>query len=483
MPARPSHARRRTGRRDDDSTETWSGCHHGPMPPTLLDADLARVALVAEQWRRHEETLRLPDRVRAALADDQITALLRSGPNASGFHEWSGHTDTTLALYAMPANRARLAWLLTAVSAQERIVDIGCGSGSIGGRILALKHPDRYAAIEPSERMANAFVGTMEANGITPDRYELHHGSAEDLVLDVVTDVQPTLVLLLEVLEHVRDAGAVLGHVGRSLPTDSDLLISVPVLGRIEAEWGHLSVFDRSRLETLIADAGLRVHWVQPIADQWLFLLLSPTERAPSRLVHLCPPPAGRASSAPEQYMFRQVPIADPATLEPPRGRAVSTRIECGAASVVRMRVLSPERRSPPAATAELLSGERVLERWVLTRTELARATPGPATWIFRRGEAHGRRHRLLAAGEPDALRLTVEARWRRPALTIQRIEAVTSAGEPPVPIQTDDYIGARSAVDALRRSVLSRGRRWMERSRRWVRTARARSARRQPSA
>lgn len=82
---------------------------------------------------------------------------------------------------------------------------------------------------------------------------------------------------------------------------DCCVLFTVPVLGRIEACWGHLSLFDVARVQRMLADAGLVAQHVEVVYDAWLFVLASASEEVPERVVRLAriprptpppPPPA-----------------------------------------------------------------------------------------------------------------------------------------------------------------------------------------------
>lgn len=396
----------------------------------------AVAALVDAQWHQHELALSLPPAVRRAVAEREQAALLVADPLPSGFREWSGHTARTLSLYDAPDNRARLAWLLKAIDDGERIVDIGPGSGSVGGRIIHAKHPQRYAAIESSSGKVAAFRGMTAENDIDDSRYELHHAPAEQVAAAVIADVQPTLVLLLEVLEHVSDPGSLITLAADVMPEDCDLILSVPIVGRIEHEWGHLSVFDRPRLEQLASSAGLSIHWVQPIVDLWLFLVLSKSPQPRPRLARLTGGKStGVTATADTAYFFHQVALAPDATTISCAARTSAQRdLTIGTFSVVRLRVKGAGASLPRTVRVEFAARNRTVERWKLSAREIKRAAPGPRTWVFRRGSDHGRRHRVLdAVATPDTCRITVRAGIRRPAaLELLRVEKLAWVSDPP---------------------------------------------------
>jgi 2-polyprenyl-3-methyl-5-hydroxy-6-metoxy-1,4-benzoquinol methylase len=428
-------------------------------------------ALVEAQWREHDRMLSLPAAVRAAITERDLAELVASTPLQPDFREWSGHTPQTLRLYAAPSNHARLAWLINAVDNDERIIDIGPGSGSIAGRIISTKRPRRYAAIEPSAAKVTAFHGMAGENAIDRSAYELHQGTAEDVVAVVIADVQPTLILLLEVLEHVHDPAGLLTHVAAAMPEDSDLLISVPILGRIEHEWGHRSVFDRTRLERLAAAAGLVVHWIEPIADLWLFLLLSKSSAIRPRVARLsiARGSATRVAVSEPSYFFRQVPLpAETAWLRSGAGREVSAVVEVGEFSVIRLRASADGATQPKSVDMEFTHQQRPIERWALTPSEIQRAVDGTATWVFRRGCDHGRDHQdLEPSARPDGCRITLAATSRRAAeIELQRAEVIGWVSDP-VDTVAPAYAPRLISMRVLASRALRRGRRFVGAARR----------------
>jgi hypothetical protein len=344
-------------------------------------------------------------------------------------------------LYSTPSNQARLAWLLNAVGDNERVVDIGPGSGSIAGRIIRTKKPQRYAAIEPSDGKIRWFHSMADENGIAPTDYELHRATAEQAAATVIADVQPTLVLLLEVLEHVGDPGQLIQAAAATMPDECDLLISVPIVGRIEHEWGHLSVFDRPRLERLAAESGLLIHWVQPIADLWLFVLLSKSPTPRPRLARLSADLSARsreAAVADASYQFRRVTVpAESAIVASGPRKSTHVAIHTGEISVLRIRVDADHSSLPGSVTVDFTSRDEPVERWELADSDLRKAAQGPATWVFRRGAAHGRRHHDLVPGaRPDGFAIRVQAGAFRPAkIELERAEVVAWVSEPVVSI------------------------------------------------
>lgn len=114
------------------------------------------------------------------------------------------------------------------------------------GRLLdALGHEDRVRSI------------------VEKDLYTLEPGDLDDA----------SLVICSEVVEHVPDPELALETLGRALPEDADLLFTVPLLGRLEQVWGHLSIFTAERLQSMLERAGLEALLVEPLADRWVLVV------------------------------------------------------------------------------------------------------------------------------------------------------------------------------------------------------------------
>ena len=82
-------------------------------------------------------------------------------------------------------------------------------------------------------------------------------------------------MICCEVLEHVDDAELALRTLSEALPEGADLLFSVPLHGRLESTWGHLSVFDVARLKEMLDGAGLYAHHVEPLSNAWTLVVAS----------------------------------------------------------------------------------------------------------------------------------------------------------------------------------------------------------------
>jgi 2-polyprenyl-3-methyl-5-hydroxy-6-metoxy-1,4-benzoquinol methylase len=152
------------------------------------------------------------------------------------------------------------------VTPDSAVLDIGAADGSVARALSA--RGCRVVAIE-ADRGAAAAAERFCERVIAED--------VETLDLDAVLQGQRfDFVLLLDVLEHLRDPAAVLTAVGRTLGPGGRIIISVPNVThaalRLELMAGrfrytdaglldrtHLHLFDRPALEELISGAGLDV--------------------------------------------------------------------------------------------------------------------------------------------------------------------------------------------------------------------------------
>ena len=385
-------------------------------------------ALVEAQWASTQDLVDLPRAVGRAVWGRRNAELVREASEIQALKSWPELAPATAAIYNMPENRARVARVLNFVNDGERLVDIGCGNGSLGGHILRRKQLETYLGIDASSKAIASFRSMAKANKIKSDSYRLIESMVEQAGEQAIPEIDPTLVLLLEMLEHVSDPGLVLRQTSEAIGDQTDLLISVPMLGEIEHEWGHVSVFDRARLERMASDAGLYIHWVEPVMHQWLLLLLSKSPDPRPRLDSIARrPPERLAGLAAEDqsYYFRTLEIDQSSVMAPtsrPKARADLRLAQNGqrvdlqipsdethnlggvtiyrpGLAVLRLELSVKDPSCITGAIAEFRAGGKTLEQWRITVEEINRLNQ-PRTWVFRRGFGQGRPHANLAAGE-----------------------------------------------------------------------------------
>ena len=223
-------------------------------------------ALVAEQWQAHR--------------DHAIATLrpLEPTPRVRGNH---------YKIMSSPTNRARLNRVLDVVLPGDRIFEIGLGYGYLACLLLRDAGVGSYVGLDLTKYRITATKALAEANGLAgvPMLFEI--GDLYNLTPARVAEHDPDLFLLLEVLEHVPDAERALATLAWCMRPDAAILFSVPVLGRLEKLWGHVSLFDSARIRAMCAQAGLVVQHIEVVQNCWTFVLATPTATVPARLLHL----------------------------------------------------------------------------------------------------------------------------------------------------------------------------------------------------
>ena len=152
-----------------------------------------------------------------------------------------------------------------AVAPGSRVLDLGAADGSVA-RVLA----DRGCLVTAVERDAAA-VDVMVAHGLP-----VVHGDLEALAPDHFAEGAFDVVLLLDVLEHLVDPGAVLARTPAWLAPGGRVLLSVPNVAHAAVRLAllqgrfprtdvglldrtHLHFYDVDSLRELVAAAGLEI--------------------------------------------------------------------------------------------------------------------------------------------------------------------------------------------------------------------------------
>lgn len=175
---------------------------------------------------------------------------------------------------------------LTPVGA-GRVLEIGCGEGALANAYKARSPRTHYTAVEvhgPAADMAERVV----------DR--LLRGDFETMAEEAVTEGTPFDVIVMgDVLEHMRDPEATLARLNRLLADDGHLVLSVPNVNHwtalfhlFQGDWPtadsglfdrtHLRFFTFTSLRRSLEQAGFRVLKRRPrnfpldkaMADRWV---------------------------------------------------------------------------------------------------------------------------------------------------------------------------------------------------------------------
>lgn len=147
-----------------------------------------------------------------------------------------------------------------------RVLDIGCGDGHLLGQLRdGHTAPLRLEGVEFSERTAAA----AENNG-----FRVYRGRIEDVALPADSF---DLIIMNQLIEHVREPRAVLERVRAALRPGGHLFLETPNIDSADARlfrrryWGgyhiprHFHLFDTSGLERLVVSAGLEPVTHQPL--------------------------------------------------------------------------------------------------------------------------------------------------------------------------------------------------------------------------
>lgn len=150
-------------------------------------------------------------------------------------------------------------WLRPVVSADDLLLDVGCGTGIVVDYLRS-----RGMKARGVEQGAAPVVPGLEGEILTgTDLFQL-----ERPLLDEVS-----AVLLLDVLEHVGDRRDFLRRIHTALPHCRYLLITVPARRELwsgyDEHWGHHLRYDRRALEQELRGSGFAVrrnayffHWL-----------------------------------------------------------------------------------------------------------------------------------------------------------------------------------------------------------------------------
>jgi trans-aconitate methyltransferase len=143
----------------------------------------------------------------------------------------------------------------------SRILDIGCGDGLFFARLR------EFGDVEGLEPFSDLL------NPANPDRNRIHVCSFDR---NFQPGKQYSLILMLDVLEHLEDPVAALGHVHDLLQPDGALVITVPAFMSLWTNHDvinhHFTRYTKSQLRNVCTEARLRLseeqylyHWTCPV--------------------------------------------------------------------------------------------------------------------------------------------------------------------------------------------------------------------------
>lgn len=196
---------------------------------------------------------------------------------------WKGISARSYETYTNGPNVVRLQRLVELIPERTRILDVGIGFGYVSGILMRECNAAYYCGVDLRQTYLDATTSMLEANDLSPDSVVLEILDVYDVTAELLDRHSPELILLLEVLEHVPNPAEALRIVSAAAKTGTQLLFTVPLFGRLEGVWGHLSMFDRGRLEEICSSAGLRIDRAEPVANHWAMVVATVERRPPGR--------------------------------------------------------------------------------------------------------------------------------------------------------------------------------------------------------
>lgn len=382
------------------------------------DADgtdrLLRDALVRAGWADALMLERLgPERSRELLADRLAAHVEQARASLKPLTPWPAQPEKVTKVLADDANQVRIRRTLDYVMPGDRVLEVGVGFGQVSGMLLRDAGVTAYTGIDIGRHRLDAVHQMAEKNGLDHLEIETVLLDLAELTPEWMAERDPDLVLAEEVLEHVPDAEGALAAMARSVRPDCCVLFTVPLLGRIEACWGHLSLFDVARVQRMTADAGLVAQHVEVIHDAWLFVLATPSAAVPPRMVRLAslarplppPPPPVVPAFVPVELEratavngARRVEVTGDedgahvrVTRRRGRGRqygGLAFPVEGDVALRVELRVDRPKLVTGLSVNLRTDDGTRIAGwRW---DTERAKLPAKPRTYVLKPGEHYG---------------------------------------------------------------------------------------------
>ncbi|HKA69236.1 MAG TPA: class I SAM-dependent methyltransferase [Actinomycetes bacterium] len=275
-----------------------------PQTESRADTDAAqqfRDESVRRAFALVEYIERLPQREYLARYGDQLAAEANwARETMSPLQEWPGAPGYYFKIMTRDGSFIRVRRIVDFVLPGDRVLDIGCGRGYLTGVLLRDSPLKSYTGIDILEENFGSARSMIETNGLGERLAQFERKDVYDLTPDWVAEHDPSLVIMLEMLEHVPDAERALATVARSLPAGASMVFSVPVYGRLEGVWGHLSVFDVPRIRRMCRAAGLHIQHLETIYGTWALVLATTSDEVDPRSLHVIrqdpptPQPPGR---------------------------------------------------------------------------------------------------------------------------------------------------------------------------------------------
>lgn len=291
------------------SSTGLSGQAVKPGDPASAALELLRDEYVRQGFAALDVLERLDPGPARRLLKDRLEAEAQRAAALPVLPKPAGVSDFNYSIMIKETNHTRVRRVLDFVITGDRILEIGVGFGYITGMLLRETAIDGYCGIDLTDRQIAAARQMAEIHRARPVPIHLEVKNLYDLTPEWVGNHDPDLVLLLEVLEHVPDAEKALSTLADCVRDDAAILFSVPTHGRLETVWGHVSIFDSERVQSLCKQAGLIAQHVEIVQDQWVFVLATKSRSVPRRLFEILGrSPSPGSPAAPVIHEFAPIP-------------------------------------------------------------------------------------------------------------------------------------------------------------------------------
>lgn len=269
----------------------------------------------------------------------------------------------------------------------DRVFDVGFGRGYLAAQLIKERGVEHYQGIDVEMAYRLQAEALFEANAVAGEAITLEEGDLFELTPEKVAATEASLVICCEVLEHVDDAELALRTLARALPEGADLVFSVPLHGRLESVWGHVSVFDVARLKEMLDGAGLHAHHVEPLANTWCLVVASSSPAPSTRVSEADRRPPIRASVAlSEHRVFVDVGSEEVAAFD--GGEITVPAVKDPANDIVVCRTASGGGVTFPVAGLEAMRIQLDVTNADAVQQFVVRAYAGKTracTWVWRR--------------------------------------------------------------------------------------------------
>lgn len=140
-------------------------------------------------------------------------------------------------------------------------VDLGCGTGGFA------------KALSGAFRFSDVILVDGDPNALKRIQFSEARIVAAELNANLSLPVSPSLITLMDVIEHVDDDRGLVKRAANLLAPGGMLLISVPAHPLLFSQWdvhlGHKRRYTRAALASVVKESGLKIQTLRPM---WSFL-------------------------------------------------------------------------------------------------------------------------------------------------------------------------------------------------------------------